>query len=126
MAITYNGAERRNHYSSPSALNPVWGSGVEPPPSSRLTFQLQADEVGVAKVLQEDAVGGAGLEVEGDVGAGLALEGGEVEVGRRRGERGGVPVVVCGKEDKKKKKHSHRAHELMHVQQLPAIMVILI
>lgn len=107
MAITYNRAEHRNHYSGLSALNPVWGLGVEPPPS-RLTFQLQADEVGVAKVLQEDAVGGAGLEVEGDVGAGLALEGGKVEVGRRRGERGGVPVVVCGR--KKKKKHSHRAH----------------
>lgn len=71
--------------------------------ASRLTFQFQADEVGVAQVLQEDAVGGAGLEVEGDVGAGLALEGGEVEVGRRRGERGGVPVVVCGRGEKKKR-----------------------
>lgn len=78
------------------------GGGAIPP--SRLTFQLQADEVGVAEVLQEDAVGGAGLEVEGDVGAGLALEGGEVEVGRRRGERGGVPVVVCGKEERERKK----------------------
>lgn len=48
---------------------------------SRLTFQLQADEVRVAQVLQKDSVGGAGLEVEGDVGAGLTLEGGEVEVG---------------------------------------------
>lgn len=76
--------------------------------ASRLTFQLQADEVGVAQVLQKDAVRGAGLEVEGDVGAGLALEGGEVEVGRRRGERGGVPVVVCGRGNKRAL-NSHRA-----------------
>lgn len=47
----------------------------------RLTFQLQADEVGVAQVFQEDAVGCAGLEIEGDVSACLTLEGGKVEVG---------------------------------------------
>lgn len=46
-----------------------------------LTFELQADEVSVAKVFQKDAVGRAGLEIEGDVGAGLALEGGKVQVG---------------------------------------------
>lgn len=51
-----------------------------------LTFEFQANEVGVAQVFQEDAVGCAGLEIEGDVGAGLALKGGEVQVRRRGGE----------------------------------------
>lgn len=46
-----------------------------------LTFQLQANEVGIPQVFQEDAVGRAGLEIERDVGAGLALEGGKVQVG---------------------------------------------
>lgn len=64
--------------------------------SLRLTFELQPDEVAVAQVLQEDAVGRAGLKVEGDVGAGLGLEGGEVQVGGRRGEGRSVPVVTCG------------------------------
>lgn len=75
----------------------------------RLTFELQADEVGVAQVLQEDAVGRAGLEVEGDVGAGLPLEGGEVQVGGRRGERSGVPVVVYGEKRNMQKKKSHNS-----------------
>lgn len=59
-----------------------------------LTFQLQADEVGIAQVLQEDAVGGGGLKVEGDVGAGLAPEGGEVQVRGGGVERSRVPVVT--------------------------------
>lgn len=46
-----------------------------------LTFELQADEVGVAQVFQKDAVGCAGLKIEGDVGAGLTLESGKVQVG---------------------------------------------
>ena len=61
-----------------------------------LTFQLQTDEVRVAQVFQKDAVGSAGFEIEGNVGAGLSLEGGEVQVGGRGGERRGVPVVICG------------------------------
>lgn len=51
-----------------------------------LTFQLQTNEVSVAQVFQKDAVGRAGLEIEGDVGARLALEGSKVQVGRRGGE----------------------------------------
>lgn len=46
-----------------------------------LTFELQANEVCVSQVFQEDAVGRTGLEVEGDVGAGLPMEGGKVQVG---------------------------------------------
>lgn len=86
------------------------------------------DEIGVAQVLQKDAVGGAGLEVEGDVGAGLALEGGEVEVGRWRGERGGVPVVVCGRGGKKKERIELTMGSLTHrcLQWLLAMMTILI
>lgn len=62
---------------------------------ARLTFQLQANEVGVAQVFQKDAVRGAGLEIERDVSTGLALEGGKVQVGWRGGEGRSVPVVVC-------------------------------
>lgn len=46
-----------------------------------LTFQLQANEVSVAEVFQKDAIGCAGLEIEGDVCARLTLKGGEVQVG---------------------------------------------
>lgn len=51
-----------------------------------LTFEFQANEVSVAQVFQEDTVGCAGLEVEGDVSAGLTLKGGEVQVRRGGGE----------------------------------------
>lgn len=61
----------------------------------RLTFQLQANEVGVAQVFQKDAVGSAGLEIERDVSTGLALKRGKVQVGWRGGERCSVPVVAC-------------------------------
>lgn len=61
-----------------------------------LTFELQTDEVSVAQVLQKDPVGCAGLEVEGDVGAGLTLEGCKVQVGGWSGEGCSVPEVVCG------------------------------
>lgn len=46
-----------------------------------LTFELQSNEVSVAQVFQKDAVGCAGLEIEGDVSAGFTLEGGKVQVG---------------------------------------------
>lgn len=61
----------------------------------RPTFQLQANEVRVAQVFQKDAVGRAGLEIERDVSAGLALEGGKMQIGWRGGEGGSVPVVAC-------------------------------
>ena len=67
----------------------LWG---EPPV---LTAELHSDEVLEAQVLQEDPRGGAGLEVEGDVGAQLCLEGGEVEVRGLLVERGGVPRWLC-------------------------------
>ena len=60
-----------------------------------LTAELHSDEVLEAQVLQEDPRGGAGLEVEGDVGAQLCLEGGEVEVRGLLVERGGVPRRLC-------------------------------
>ncbi|MFT7800208.1 hypothetical protein AGIG_G4586 [Arapaima gigas] len=44
-----------------------------------LTFQFQADEVGVAQVLQKYAVWRRRLEVKGDVSTGLPLESGEVQ-----------------------------------------------
>lgn len=66
-----------------------------------LTFELQANEVRVAQIFQKDAVGCAGLEIERDVGAGLTLESGKVQVGGRGGERRSVPVVICRKKEKK-------------------------
>lgn len=47
-----------------------------------------------SQVLQEDAVRGGGLEVEGDVGAGLPSVQGEVEVGGGATEGRCVPVVA--------------------------------
>lgn len=46
-----------------------------------LTFELQANEVSVAQVFQKDAVGCTGLEIEGNIGAGLTLEGSKMQVG---------------------------------------------
>lgn len=46
-----------------------------------LTFQLQANEVSIPQVFQEDTVGRAGLEIERDVSTGLTLEGGKVQIG---------------------------------------------
>ena len=59
------------------------------------TFQLKSDEVSVAQVLQEDAVSGWSLKIEGDVCAVLPLEGGEVQVGGWCVEGSSIPVVTC-------------------------------
>lgn len=63
------------------------------PKKKVLTFQLDANEVGVAEVFQEDAVRRRGLEVEADIGAGLGLKCGEMQIRRWRDERRGIPEV---------------------------------
>ena len=59
-----------------------------------LTAQLDADEVFDAQVFQEHPRGGRGFEQEGDVGAQLAVERGEVEVRRLLVEKRRVPEVL--------------------------------
>lgn len=60
-----------------------------------LTSELQPDEILEAQVFQEDPRRSAALEVEGDVGGQLGLQGGEVEVGGLLVERCRVPHGPC-------------------------------
>lgn len=59
-----------------------------------LTAQFNPNEVLNSQVLQEDAGGRAGLEEEGNIGAQLAVERGEVEVGGFFIEVGRIPEVI--------------------------------
>lgn len=70
----------------------VW---IESSPSKLLlTAQFDPDEVLDSQVFQEHARGGRGLKQEGDVGAQLSVEGGEVEVRRLLVEKRRVPEVL--------------------------------
>lgn len=89
--------------SSPRSLLRRHASPLPHPPCTRwsaesergLTGELQPDEVLEAQVFQEDPRRSAALEVEGDVGGQLGLQGGEVEVGGLLVERRRVPHGPC-------------------------------
>lgn len=59
-----------------------------------LTAQFDPDEVFDSQVFQEHPRGGRGLKQEGDIGAQLSVEGGEVEVRRLLVEKRSVPEVL--------------------------------
>lgn len=56
-----------------------------------LTAQFNPYEIFNAQVLQEHTGGGGGFKEEGNVGAQLSVEGGEVEVRRLLVEKSSVP-----------------------------------
>ena len=92
LGLFHSVLEGRRSY---CCLQQITKPGNESDPIFKLTAEFDADEVLDAQVLQEDPRGGRGFEQEGDVRVQLAVERGEVQVGRLPIEKRSVPEVPC-------------------------------